>query len=181
MANELYHWKYIRKEKVNGKWKYYYDDGTPKVNNYFYKDADGVMRNHSAPEPKETLKEKLKRGGGIIADKLGADEKKAYKTAKIREDAAKRVYQKTSKGVDDALETLQTGRRSGQVGVEAGNKAKLSVAKDNKFNAGVRLQEAETERVIAEFKYNKTVLGVTERVVNKGKDFVDYILRKRKK
>lgn len=24
--NELYHWKYTRKERVNGKWRYYYDD-----------------------------------------------------------------------------------------------------------------------------------------------------------
>jgi hypothetical protein len=23
-ANELYHWKYIRRERVNGKWRYYY-------------------------------------------------------------------------------------------------------------------------------------------------------------
>lgn len=24
--NELYHWKYIKKTKVNGKWRYYYDE-----------------------------------------------------------------------------------------------------------------------------------------------------------
>lgn len=24
--NELQHWKYIKREKVNGKWRYYYDD-----------------------------------------------------------------------------------------------------------------------------------------------------------
>lgn len=31
--NELYHWKYATKKKVNGKWRYYYDDtgkGKPK-------------------------------------------------------------------------------------------------------------------------------------------------------
>lgn len=25
-SDELYHWKYIKREKVNGKWKYYYDE-----------------------------------------------------------------------------------------------------------------------------------------------------------
>ena len=24
--NELYHWKYVTKKKVNGKWRYYYDE-----------------------------------------------------------------------------------------------------------------------------------------------------------
>ena len=26
-GNELKHWKYIKKEKVNGKWRYYYNVG----------------------------------------------------------------------------------------------------------------------------------------------------------
>lgn len=32
-SDELYHWKYATKKKVNGKWRYYYDDtgkGKPK-------------------------------------------------------------------------------------------------------------------------------------------------------
>lgn len=29
-TNELKHWKYIKKERVNGRWRYYYDDGGQK-------------------------------------------------------------------------------------------------------------------------------------------------------
>lgn len=29
---ELYHWKYLRKEKVNGKWRYYYEEDDAKLN-----------------------------------------------------------------------------------------------------------------------------------------------------
>ena len=29
-SNELKHWKYVKREKVNGKWRYYYDDSELK-------------------------------------------------------------------------------------------------------------------------------------------------------
>ena len=31
--DELYHWKYVKREKVNGKWKYYYKDDNGKSKN----------------------------------------------------------------------------------------------------------------------------------------------------
>ena len=34
MNNELYHWKYIKREKKNGKWVYTYDNGTSSKKNY---------------------------------------------------------------------------------------------------------------------------------------------------
>lgn len=34
MSNELYHWKYIKREKVGNKWKYYYDTGANAKKNY---------------------------------------------------------------------------------------------------------------------------------------------------
>ena len=34
--NELYHWKYVTKKKVNGKWRYYYDEtGRGKIKKGF--------------------------------------------------------------------------------------------------------------------------------------------------
>ena len=33
-SNELYHWKYIKREKVGNKWKYYYDTGANAKKNY---------------------------------------------------------------------------------------------------------------------------------------------------
>ena len=34
--NELYHWKYVTKKKVNGKWRYYYDEtGKGKIKKGF--------------------------------------------------------------------------------------------------------------------------------------------------
>lgn len=34
--NELYHWKYVKKKKVNGKWRYYYDEtGKGKIKKGF--------------------------------------------------------------------------------------------------------------------------------------------------
>lgn len=43
MNNELYHWKYIKREKVGGKWKYYYDTGSLKKDaKNFVKDPVGT-------------------------------------------------------------------------------------------------------------------------------------------
>ena len=39
--DELKHWKYIKKERVNGKWRYYYDDEL--ANKY----ADGVVEQNA--------------------------------------------------------------------------------------------------------------------------------------
>ena len=37
-SDELYHWKYIRRERVNGKWRYYYEKNDDKLElNYVQK------------------------------------------------------------------------------------------------------------------------------------------------
>lgn len=40
---ELKHWKYIKREKKNGKWKYYYNDSELRVNKIVEKLDDGLI------------------------------------------------------------------------------------------------------------------------------------------
>lgn len=42
-SDELYHWKYIKKKKVNGKWRYYYDK-TDNELTMLRKDADKAQK-----------------------------------------------------------------------------------------------------------------------------------------
>lgn len=45
-ANELTHWKYIKREKKNGKWRYYYDDSElKKYENSTTETAEGYTTN----------------------------------------------------------------------------------------------------------------------------------------
>lgn len=39
-TNSLQHWKYVKKKKVNGKWRYYYDDSYLKEAESNYKKAE---------------------------------------------------------------------------------------------------------------------------------------------
>lgn len=41
----LQHWKYIKREKVNGKWKYYYDEDENKLAS-LQKERDDLQKNH---------------------------------------------------------------------------------------------------------------------------------------
>ena len=42
-SNELKHYKYIRKEKKNGRWIYYYDDPTKNFDKNFEKSSDKLV------------------------------------------------------------------------------------------------------------------------------------------
>ena len=69
-ANDLTHWKYIKREKVNGKWRYYYKD-------------DATGRDTYVKNP--TLKTKVT---AAVQDKLGYDEREAANNAKKHYDTA---------------------------------------------------------------------------------------------
>jgi hypothetical protein len=64
-ANDLTHWKYIKREKVNGKWRYYYKD-------------DKTGRDTYVKKP--DLKTKVT---AAVQDKLGYDEREAAKNATV--------------------------------------------------------------------------------------------------
>ena len=38
--DELMHWKYVKRERVNGRWRYYYDDSSFKDKKKAYEDAE---------------------------------------------------------------------------------------------------------------------------------------------
>lgn len=112
--DELYHWKYIKKKKVNGKWRYYYD----------VKDALGYDERKEAAQAVydyERAKTNYKGYSSIKNDPTREkwhtnEEEKAYETiADINGKRAGRAldkYYKTPLGKIDSLGSkINDGRR----------------------------------------------------------------------
>lgn len=87
MNNELYHWKYIKREKVGDKWKYYYDTGSLK------KDAKKFVGNDS----KEKMMEAKAKLDAATAKRnaMIRRETKAYGESNIGENVRNRTVQYT--------------------------------------------------------------------------------------
>lgn len=63
--DELMHWKYIKREKVNGKWKYYYDLG--ETQKKAYEQAKNAYDTRKA-QAQSAYKKKLPVAGGMKSD-----------------------------------------------------------------------------------------------------------------
>lgn len=84
--NELLHWKYIKREKVGDKWRYYYDESKGKLNPSSKSDNKSSTSSENAKSSKETKDAKESNSGfdlDEIANKIikgefgnGADRKK---------------------------------------------------------------------------------------------------------
>ena len=72
--DELYHWKYIKREKVNGKWRYYYHEDDKKLKDKIKSGVD-KLQDYAVVQN--------------IRDKLGYDEKAYAEYAKNFADAGK--------------------------------------------------------------------------------------------
>lgn len=94
---ELYHWKYIKKERINGKWRYYYND------------EDSLYDKGSTNTSDVTTTTTYKNGSGLLDTKtinarVGLETKSGSKTTVIKyEDVIKergKISQYIDKGKD---------------------------------------------------------------------------------
>lgn len=67
--DELYHWKCIKKERVNGKWRYYYENDEKNSNPVTIKESlDARQRLKSAERQLNELKNRNSRLNGRLED-----------------------------------------------------------------------------------------------------------------
>lgn len=100
--NELKHWKYIKKKKVNGKWRYYYDIKDAlgyDERDAFYKTAGEYIR---ADEEAKKLTKRNKTSNDAAQARIYAD-KKRDEAKKARED-----FKKTPLGKLKIIEVKST-------------------------------------------------------------------------
>lgn len=92
-GDELQHWKYIKKKKINGKWRYFYDQGeVDKYKNqqkqqYTTKDGTFVTKQYKDSNKLMSLETNLKTSGSYYTSNgttgVFSDHKVTYKRGKI--------------------------------------------------------------------------------------------------
>lgn len=107
--NELKHWKYIKKKKVNGKWRYYYSDPeyTSAKQNKDKADKELANATYRKFGHEDNLKKEYAKRGGMVGIASKEDEaaiKKArdnvarannnYKNAMAKQYKAREKYKK---------------------------------------------------------------------------------------
>lgn len=132
----LSHYKYIKRVKVNGKWRYYYDTKSLKRN---------------------------------VKDKLGFDERDAYRRAKRETSAAKENY-------DKAMSYINTQNK----GVVSGNideQGKITADKYtiNLLKSGEKYVDSMTKYENAKNEYFKTPMGKLPGLANKISKGLEYV------
>lgn len=105
-SDELYHWKYIKKKKVNGKWRYYYD--IKDALGYTKRDKLDKAINEYTKADKEASelekKDRKKYGKNSLTVSNDTAESRLYAIDKAREvRKAQDEYKKTPIGKMDSL------------------------------------------------------------------------------
>lgn len=81
---ELYHFKYIKREKINGKWKYWYKKATSKISNAISSVSKKVSS--TAKSVKTATKKTAKEWSSIYKDKL------SNKTSSEKKDSSVKTF-----------------------------------------------------------------------------------------
>lgn len=97
-SDELLHFKYISKKKVNGKWRYYYDKATSALEDLAYDITEPFENAKENFEWGYKLGNKRDSGGGVL-NKHNAKPKTYAKLARTSEKLA-RYYDRASRGSD---------------------------------------------------------------------------------
>ena len=164
-ANDLTHWKYIKREKVNGKWRYYYKD-------------DATGRDTYVKNP--TFKTKVT---AAVQDKLGYDERERMNNTKANAEKTKNDNQgkidravtnanRYQKVVNELDKTVSTTYPNNSKHLTAYKYQKIAIDKRDAERAKVRNYEyenakAEASANAAAREYAKTPLAKIENLAEK--------------
>lgn len=77
-SDYLIHWKYVKKVKANGRWRYYYDDSSDKAKRTAYKNAE---REYQTAEMRKIAAESNYRFNSEMMIKDGLNKYEARKLA----------------------------------------------------------------------------------------------------
>ena len=156
--DELYHWKYIKREKVNGKWRYYYHDDDVGEAKEAYEKAKATS--DSAAKARDALIARTNRRLRQLNDEHSAK----YKTAE-EQDAHWPEFFDNSKPL-----------------IEAVNRAKGRATESQKVTDDAELNYKAAKRKYDESAGHKVadLLNKSSDAVDKAKSWVSNLLKKKK-
>ena len=164
--NFLMHWKYIKREKVNGKWKYYYDDGE-KTKGAAYEAKAAAER---AKQQLDTINNTIKiKNEAILA------RNKAIVDAKMEQKA---LIDKNRTRIAEGKETLNYSyerqkAKNAQLTAEYGKERLMeekAVLEKQKTELESKVAKLEKEAAALEKQYNQSPAAKGYSTVDKVKD-----------
>ena len=206
MSDELYHWKYIKREKINGKYRYWYADTEKskksnkiRFGKYLYTRDKNTGRN--VLTKKDRRKQDFENFIGGIQYKLGYNERAEYQDAKKKYNNGEALTPEEKKKLTDAYTIYTDGRKQGTKEYEDAEKTVYKLqGKSNNY----KVSPADKEKYEnAAKKYFSTPMGKIEKTttnikssvkrtydnvkgnintaVENGKEFIEYLLTKRRR
>lgn len=168
--DELQHFKYIKREKKNGKWRYYYDTESLKndIKDKLGYDEKERLNSAKAEYDKygyntDDLELALKR-----SKEREQDAESRYQDAKYFSDPNNPATKSDDKGYVAAMRKLSDSQIN-----DLKNKA---VSERSKQESG---RKAIADYARAQKEYNSTLLGISEATVNRGKKLIDKLIKNR--
>lgn len=193
--NFLMHWGYVKREKINGKWRYWYENpktgktvgdkpsndervanllknGKWIIGDDYY---DSKFNKIETKKEQKSLSDKAKSIVNTAKDKLGVDEREAYKDAKA-------AYENATDKKNEADQEAEKARRRFLDDPKSDYKADDAILKVNMLRFWREKEEKRGEEYMnAKSEYMDTPLGTALKVTETIKDIpfeVEYALKK---
>ena len=193
--NFLMHWGYVKREKINGKWRYWYENpktgktigdkpsNDERVTNLLKNGKwiigddyyDSKFNKIETKKEQKSLSDKAKSVVNTAKDKLGVDEREAYTKAKLKSKIADKKASEADQEAKAAIRNVLDNPPNRDA--TRNMSYKVETAKDWKEIARTRGEEY----MKAKAEYMKTPLGTALKVTETIKDIpfeVEYALKK---
>lgn len=179
-GNELKHWKYIKKEKVNGKWRYYYNVGDMQEDMQKAKEQAKEQLGLNAKQEMQNSKsylDKSKAQESSAKSKYDASRKDLL-NAKNRYDAAKAKNDLEKYNLKSAFKIMtgdkqEAARRSNLNKEENYAKAQYDKAKSTEKARKNEYTKSKISTSYAKKDYEKSVKKYKNTPISKMKKYVD--------
>lgn len=159
--DELYHWKYIKREKVGDKYRYYYKDTDKKDRTsrfgkyeYTYDDKTG----YNTLTRKDRIKQDFENIKGAIEYKLGYNEREEYRAAKKAYEDGKAAAEAALDKVIKSTNVLNDYTKDGTKEHEEAYKT-LTKSQKELWGLNDKTEENHENYKKSEQKYHDTTMG----------------------
>ena len=164
--DELMHWKYIKREKVNGKWRYYYkDDKLDEANKSYEMAKDHANSVNAGPLSKRILTE---------ATYKRLDTEKKYNNSLGKKVAD--LLNESSEAIDNAKKWL--GELAGSGKKKTNDSSKITYLNQDELDEAVAKKRAKDEK---ESKRKKLITNNTTITSLTPEELEEYEKKKKKK
>lgn len=203
--DELYHWKYIKREKIDGKYRYWYADtekprepGKYRFGKYLY--THDKNTGYDVLTREDRRKQDFENFKAGIEYKLGYNERAEYQDAKKKYNKGEALTSEEKKKLSDAYEIYMKGDSESPKYKEAektiyelqgkvnnheaspGAKERYEKAAKKYFNTPMGKVETATNNIKSSVKktYDTARANISNAIEN-GKELVEYLLTKHRR